>query len=849
MLRATLEGLAAHRLRLAATAVAVVLGVGFVSGTFVLTDTLRSAFDDLFAQTTASIDVAVRGTQEFAGHGVGERRRVAPELLDVVRAVDGVEAVAPDVSGFAQLIGDDGEPIGAAHTPGLGTIAPVDERLNDAEIRGEGRFPEVAGEVAVDAGTAAAAGIEVGDDVSLVAGGPIEQATVTALIGFGDADSLAGASLVMFDVDTALERFGREGYERIDVLAAGGVDEVALAERVEDAVGADYEVLTGEQLAEATSSEVGTFLGFFTTALLVFAGVSVFVGAFLIANTFTIIVAQRTRELALLRAVGASRRQILTSVLGEAAVVGLVGSLLGLGAGFVVALGLRGLLDVFGIDLPANDLVFAPRTAAVGVLTGLGVTVVAAVAPAVRSTRVPPVAALQAVAAPPAPRFGPGRYVAATLFLLGGTGMLAWGLFGGAGLQETATGAVLTMLGAALLAPMITRPVVRLLGAPVAAVAGLRGHLARENALRSPRRTAATASALMIGLAVVTFVMVLGASVTSSAEAALDGAFRSELVVNPAQLGGPPGMSGAFPPELVASLEDLDEVAVAEPLRAGPMQLADGPVVFVAGFDSEVVDQVLTLEILDGTLRMGDGELLVSDDVAEREGWVPGDAVAVTFAATGAEELRIAGIFEGSQLDTDWAVDDSTFDRVMTSDGTTAVYLKLADGIAVEDARAAAGAIVGRYPTTRLQDLEELKAEIRSQINQLLGLLSGLLLMSIVIALFGILNTLGLSVYERTREIGLLRAVGATRGQVRSTIRWEAVLIAVLGALLGVGLGVAFGYVVVRALEDEGISVFAIPAGQLLLGVVLAGLAGVGAAILPARRAARTDILRALEAA
>ena len=845
MLRTVWKSILAHKMRLLSTTLSIVLGVAFIAGTYVLTDTMRAAFDDLFSSTTDGIDVAVRGEAEFTSAlAETDRPPVPPEALDALAAVDGVRAVSGEVGGFAVIIDDEGNPVGGQGPPTIGINAPADEELTNATLR-DGAFPTAADEVAIDAATAEAQELAVGDTVRIVVDGPVEAYTVAGIIGFGEVDNLAGATLTMFEPDRALELYGADGYTEIYAAAEDGVDVDQLVVDVRAALGDGLEVLTGDELAQSVTAEINEGLGFFTTALLVFAGVSLFVGAFLIANTFTIIVAQRTRELALLRTVGASRRQVVLSVLLEALAVGLLGSVVGLVLGLGVAQALQGALGAFGIDLPQGDTVFALRTIVVSFVVGVGVTMVAALAPAVRSTRVPPIAALQAVAAPPLRRDGIIRYVFGGLVFAVGVGILALGLFSGAGIAAVGAGAVVTLIGAALLSPLITTPIVALLGTPIAASRGVPGQLAKENALRSPRRTAATASALMIGLALVSFTMIMGASIQESAIVGIDQAFLAEYQVNPSSQGAPG--SSAVPTDTVDTLGALDEVAVATPLRFGEFLYDDG-VKFLGGVDPDTIDQVLSIDFLEGGWAALAGGLVVSEDTAESAGLALGDTLDVTFAASGAQQLTVEGIFDGANIDADWLIGEDTYTANFAGDGIASIYVKLADGVGVADARPALEQALEPFPTVQLQDLDEVKQSIADQIDQLLGLLTALLGLSIIIALFGIVNTLGLSVLERTRELGLLRAVGATRPQIRTMVRWESVLIAVLGAGLGLVVGSLFGWMVVQALSDLGISQFVVPGGRLSQAVVMAALAGVLAAIVPARKAARTDVLRAREA-
>ncbi|HUG84749.1 MAG TPA: ABC transporter permease [Euzebya sp.] len=841
-----LKSILAHKARLLSTTLSIVLGVAFIAGTYILTDTMQDAFQEVFSSTTEGIDIAVRGTAEFqSSFGETDRGLVSPEVLAEVQQLDGIQAASGEVTGLAIILDPDGEPIGGQGPPTLGVNGPIDESLTSATLR-DGSFPATDDEVAIDAATAGENGFVVGDTVRIVIDGPAQEFTLSGIVGFGEVDSLAGATLAMFEPTYATELYGQDGFSEVYATAEDGADVDSLITQVSETVGSDYEVLSGDELAQSVTADINAGLGFFTTALLVFAGVSLFVGAFLIANTFTIIVAQRTRELALLRAVGASRRQVVFSVLAEALTVGIVGSLVGLLLGVGVAQLLQAALNGFGIDLPQGDTIIATRTIVVSLVVGVLVTMAAALLPAIRSTRVSPVEAMQAVAAPPPRRQGVLRYVVGGLLFVGGVIVLGIGLFADGGIQVVGAGAALTLFGAASLSSLVTTPIVTALGAPIAATRGIPGQLAKENAIRAPRRTAATASALMIGLALVSFTFVMGASIERSAVVGIDEAFLSDFQVSPIAFGG--ALGAGFPFSAVGALDELDEVAVATPLQVGEFRF-DGTSGFLAGVEAERIDQALTLQFLEGDWAAVEaGGLLVSENVATNNQMEVGDEVELTFAATGAISIPVGAIFDGANVDASWLVDEAVFDANFREPSIQSAYVTLHDGVSVSDARPAVEAALEPYPTVQLQDLDEVKQSISDQINQLLGLLNALLALSVIIALFGIVNTLGLSVLERTRELGLLRAVGGSRSQVRTMIRWESVLIAVLGAALGLVIGVLFGWMVVTSLADLGISQFVVPGGRLAVSVLIAALAGVLAAIIPARRASRIDILRSLEA-
>ena len=841
--KATLKGLLAHKFRLAATALAIVLGVGFVAGTYVLTDTMNSAFKDLFKTVTQGTDVAIRTKATFGQNQNGDVRDPIPaSVLQQVKAVDGVRAADGTVQGFAQFVGKDGKPVTTGGAPTLGVSVSADPDLQGATTLRAGRLPSGPNEVAVDARTASKQGFKVGDQVKVLLQGGSRTFTVAGIVGFGEADNLAGATLAAFDTPTAQDVLNRKGnFDEIDVAGQPGVDAATLRDRIAAAVPAKYEVLTGADLAKQTADEISRGLNFFNYALLGFAGVALFVGAFLIFNTFAIIVAQRTRELALLRCLGASRRQVLTSVLTESAIVGVLASLVGLAFGLVIAIGLRALLKGFGIDLPSTGIQFLPRTIVVSLAVGILVTLVSAVLPALKATRVPPVAALQPETAFAPTRFRKRRIVFGLLITAAGVALLLAGLFQDEGnrLANIGAGAVIIFLGVAVLSPLIARPLAAVIGWPFARVFRLPGRLARENAMRNPRRTASTAAALMIGLALVAFVSILAASIKASATQVLDKSVAADYILT----------TQNFQPistQVVTRLQDRPEVSEVTGVRMGSFKL-NGAVKGLSGVDPQAYDQVVRTETTAGSLAdLAQGGVAVKDTVAEDQGWKLGDDVPMEFPRNGVQQEPIRAIYKDNNLNGDYLIGLGEYAKGYTDQQDQLVLVKAAPGVAPATAKAAIEGALQDFPNVQVQDQAAYKASTAKQIDQLLGLVSALLGLAILIALFGIVNTLALSIFERVRELGLLRAVGATRRQLRSMIRWEGVIIAVLGAVLGLVIGAFFGWTMVRALKGEGFTAFAVPGGQLVAYVVAAGLAGILAAVLPGRRAARIDVLRAI---
>ncbi len=844
MLKATLKGVLAHKIRLLLTALAVVLGVGFVAGTYVLTDTLNATFDNLFDEVTQGVDVSVRAESGFGDETslVTGRDTVPEDLVAVVTAVDGVKAADGSLAGYAQYVDKDGKAVTTGGAPTLGVNWTDVPELNPLRLR-DGRAPSGPSEVLMDAGTAKKYDFGVGDKVRLLFQGPPGDFTIVGVAGFGAADNLAGATLAVFDTPTTqrvLDKVGR--FDTIDAVGDGTLPPLDLRNRVQAALPDGFEALTGSQVADEQSSQIKDALGFFSTFLLVFAGISLFVGAFMILNTFSILVAQRTRELALLRALGASRAQVLTSVVGEAAIVGLVASAAGVGLGILVAMGLKALLGAFGVDLPGGGLVVKPRTVIISMVVGELVTLVAAVGPARRASKLPPMAALGGAGTE-----GGGslrrRTLAGALVLAAGVAALAGGLVGDGGISLVGLGAGLTFIGVALLMPLFAGPMARVLGRPlpwIFFVRGISAKLSRENALRNPRRTASTAAALTIGLGLVGCVAVLAASIVESGAAIIDKALAADYIVSTEQFT--PTISTA----VSERLSEQPELGAVTGLKTGEFKVEGSTTSLYAG-DPATLPQLLNVEMVTGDLAgLGPGEAIVEEKEAEDRGVAVGDILPVTFARTGDKELRVAGTYERNQLLGTYTVSTETYLANFSEQLDFVVLTKAAPGVSPAAARAAVDRVADDFPNVEVRDQVEFKAEQKRQINQALGLVSALLGLAVVIAFLGIVNTLALSVFERTRELGLLRAVGMARRQVRSMIRGESVIISVMGAIIGLAVGVLFGWALVADFSGEGLSELVIPVGQLITYVVVAGILGVIAALLPARRAARLDILQAI---
>jgi putative ABC transport system permease protein len=851
MLWTALQGVIAHRFRLFATALAVMLGVAFTAGTLVLTDTVTRTFDSLFADIYKGTDVVVRGQQQFEGpnNSGAQRPRVPASLLDTVRRVDGVKAVDGSVLGYARLVDKRGKAMGdpASGAPTLGYGWSHVTALNPFTLS-RGRAPEAADEVVIDAKSAKDGPFSLGDTATVLVQGPPQRVKVVGVARFGSTDSPGGASVVAFRTDVAQRLVAEPGkYDGIEAVAAGGVSQQELARRVSAVLPKGTEAVTGAAVTKENQDLVHKSLGFFTTFMLVFAVVALLVGAFMIFNTFSITVAQRTRENGLLRALGASRRQVLSAVLLEALVVGVMASVLGLGAGIAVASGLKALLAAVGLEIPAGGLVIGARTVIVSLVAGIGVTLFAALSPARKAGKVSPVAAMQAHIVGSTGYGSKQRVAVGVTVLLGGVAALFTGLFASIDqrLSVVGLGALLVFFGVSILGRTISLPLSRAIGAPLPRLRGVTGDLARENAMRNPKRTAASASALMIGVGLVGFITIFVASSKASVNAVIDRAFTGDLVVD-SGAGQGQGLDGGIDPAVAARLNALPEVSAAAGLRIGAAQV-DGKVVQLAAIDPATGFKIMDVKPLRG--READltaNAIAVHKDTAKDKHLKVGDTVPVRFRDTGVKQLRVALIYGEREPAGDWFLGKAAYEANFSNRLDWQVYVKKSPGTSLTQARAAVERVTAAYPGVKVLDQKEFGQSITKQFDQMLALVYALLALAILIALLGIGNTLALSIVERTRELGLLRAVGMTRRQLRSSVRWESVIIAVQGTLLGLLIGVFLGWALVRALKDQGIDVFRIPFGSLVVVVLLGGVAGVLAAVLPSRRAAKLQVLRAI---
>jgi putative ABC transport system permease protein len=834
MWKATIKSLLAHKLRLALTGLAIVLGVTFVSGTLVLTDTLSNTFNTLFGHVYQNVDFQVQAKPAFTGrNGATTSKPIPQSIAAKVSAVTGVAYAAGEVGGYAQFVAPDGKAVSSEAT--LGFSFDPNPKLSSLDLS-QGTAPTTPNEVVMDAGTAQKYHFSVGERVRVLLAGPPETFTISGIVRFGSADNLAGATIAAFDLPTAQRLFDDVGrYDAIDVLSKPGVDNAQLQRAIAKVLPPGVEVVTGKSVANQQTSEINGALSVFKTALLVFAFISLFVGAFTIFNTFSILVGQRTRELALLRILGASRRQLFRSVLIEALILGLVSSLVGLGLGVLAAVGLESLLKGFGITLPSGPLVFELRTVIAALVVGVGVTVVSAISPARRAVRIPPVAALSTHSSG-AVESSRRRIIVGTAFGVLGIAVLSIGLTKPA-IELVGVGAIAIFIGAGMLAPIIARPMSSVIGRPLAAMFGISGKLGRENSMRSPRRTAQTASALMVGLALVSTISVFAASLSKSATSSVDEAISADYIITSSGSG-----AGGFSNSVAAAAQHLPGVTAVSTVYSDQFEFRNSLSSLTAISPNSLAGTII-LRISSGTgaraLRAGD--LLIDTTTANSDHLAIGSVVAVKFAQTGSTTMRVGGIYKPNALLGSFLVSDSFYLSHFVSRLPVAVLVRTASGAGL-----ATAGLKAAYPNVLIQTRAQFEKAQQMSVNQLLGLVFVLLALAILIALIGIVNTLMLSVFERTHEIGLLRAVGMRRRQVRAMIRSEAVILSIFGAIIGIVIGTGLGVAFAASLKQQGITDIVVPYARLVIFLVIAALLGLGAASWPARRAAKLDVLDAI---
>jgi putative ABC transport system permease protein len=845
-----LKSLWARKVRALTTTFAVFIGVAFIAGSYVLTDTIFAAFDEIFSESLSGTSVVVTAENPVEQEN-GEVPTISAALLPRIQRTPGVKLAAGAIFTPGGFFDAKGEKIGNKFAPKFisSTLPGKLESLTYID----GHRPRGPTEASIDKAAADNSGLRLGEKIELIGQGSARKFELVGFTQLGSA-SFGGASIAQVALPVAQALTHKVGrFDQISVAAAAGVSPSALKRRIRAEMPPTVRVETGKESADRSSEEIRDNLGFLTTVLLVFGFIAVFVGSFLIFNTFSITVAQRVSEFGMLRTLGASRGQILRSVLVEAVAIGLLGALAGIAGGFVIALGLKALFKAIGIDLPTTGLVLESRTVIVSLLIGVVVTFVSSLVPALRSTRVPPIAALHAFAPKPSRRRRIVYAALSILLTLAGLALVLAGLFGdadaGAAAGLMGAGAVVIVLGVSFFSPYLVPPLAAVAGWPLERARRLTGRLARENAQRNPSRTAVTAAALMIGLALVTFVTVFAAGLKSSVASIVDENFAGGLIIQNTDGFSP------IPNGTAVAARKVPGVKTVATVRSAEAKLIEGA---IAGAGARVtaptldIEEALKIEWKQGgpeALRhLGDDQAVISDDFASSHGLEVGDRFSLLTQTSRHPNFEVAGVFDaklgvfGSVLVTqptlarDFGQTQDTIDFVKTAPGADPAQVQAILGKGVE----------ALFPTAEVLNQQELKENREDQIQSLVSLFYALLGLAILVSLFGLANTLALSIHERTRELGMVRAIGMSRRQVRTMVRYEAVITALIGAILGMALGIVFAALIAQPLKDEGFTL-SYPIGSLIILLVFAALAGVVAAIPPARRASRLNVLESLQ--
>jgi putative ABC transport system permease protein len=832
--------------RLIAISIAILAGVSFVVGSFVLADSLRKTFDDLFTQISQNIDLRVRSSVAFGEEDFQLQRDPIPdEVDDAILALDEVVTTEPVLSRYAQLVGPDGEAVGTQGAPTLGIAWTGNQELSGLLIKGEGRPPSGMDEVAIDKATADREGFELGDRIEVITDTGTYSFTITAFVGLGDSDGFAGATVAAWDVETAQQVTGAVGQlDGVDIELAEGVDIDAATARIEEVIPDGAEVVTREVILEESKRGFNAIISLFGNGLLGFAFVTAFVSAFLINNVFQITIGQRLRELAMMRAIGARGGQVRRLIYVEAAIMSFVATVLGIGGGVLVARGLVAVFNSAGAGFPDTATVLQPRTVVFAFLVGMGITLLSVMVPARRAAKIPPVAAMR-------PELGfealsAKRLIAGSAVTIVGVVLFLLGLFARPGgtvgmLLLAGGGALLLFVGVASVSSTVARPVTRLLGWPVAKLFKTPGMLARENAGRSPRRTSASAAALMIGVALVSAATVFASSLRATFTEILERSVKADYIVTDESFQG-------LPPTVAATLAEVPEVSAVTAVR-GAIALVDGDQKAVGAVNPLAFEQLVDIDLREGDFQaMEDGGLMVHTDPAEDLDLQIGDAVEMTFQNGTVIELPVAGIYGDASLAGNWLISLATLEEASPTSTSRDFFVaaKLADGVTAEQGDAAVRAALEGFPQAKVETNAEFRESQESQIDQLLIVITVLLAFSIIIAVLGISITLALGVFERTREIGLMRAVGMNKRQTRRTVRWEAVIVSTFGAIVGIVVGTLIGIALSLAVPDTIIDRLAFSPGivfGILVGAVIAGLV---AALYPSYKASNMNVLEAI---
>ncbi|WP_171108356.1 MULTISPECIES: ABC transporter permease [unclassified Streptomyces] len=840
MFRTALRNVLAHKARLLMTVLAVMLGVAFVSGTLVFTNTISDALQKSSAKGFGHVDVAVttEGRQD-TGDTLGKAPELTRALLDEAAKVPGAADAIGVVTGFTAMADKDGKLLGNGfQSQGGNYWGDKDPRY--PLVRGTA--PQGPDEILVDSATAKRAGYEVGDTVRLSIDGPVLTPKITGIFTTDDGNVAAGGSLTLFDTATAQRLFGKAGtYDQIDVTAKAGVSQTALKAELDKALPEDVvETTTAQELADDQAEMIASSMSGLKQGLLVFAGIALFVGTFIIANTFTMLVAQRTKELALMRAVGASRRQVTRSVLIEAFVVGAVAAVTGLIAGVGIGAGLRSLMGALDATVPDGPLVISPGTIGAALAVGILVTMLAAWLPGRRAAKIPPVAAMSSVHAQATVKSLVLRNTIGALFSAAGVAVIlaATTMDGSDGQAPMGLGAVLLIIGVFVLTPLLSRPLIAA-AAPVLRIFGVSGKLARQNSVRNPRRTAATASALMIGLTLITGMTVMAGSLQKSIDKMASAAIRADYVVSMA--------NGNFlSPDVDKKLQQTEGVTATSPLRNAPARIG-GETEYVTGVTGSAIGQLTDLKVDSGTFEVGGTDVVVDAETATSHGWKAGSTFGASFEDGKKQQFTVAGVYEGNDMIRGIMLDNATLTPHLSDPTDMRVMVKTSDG-ASDATKDRLEKALGANPGIKVQDRKDISNEIASMFTLMLNMLYGLLAMAVIVAVLGVINTLAMSVFERSQEIGMLRAIGLDRKGIKRMVRLESLVISLFGGVLGIGLGGFFGWAAGELLATKTPTYeLVLPWARMAVFLLLAATVGVLAALWPARRAARLNMLTAIK--
>ncbi|MDX2291067.1 MULTISPECIES: ABC transporter permease [Streptomyces] len=842
MFRTALRNVLAHKARLLMTVLAVMLGVAFVSGTLVFTDTLSQAFRGQSAKSydDVAVAVALRPDPEEAAKNPG----LSQATVDKVAKLDGVTGVRPRVDGFAGVPDAKGKLIGSGWSNKGTNFAPGPDGKDPALSFTTGNGPAAADQIALDKETADKGGYQVGERVRVATNGPVKEYTLSGVFTTEDGAVNAGGSLVVFDAPVAQKLYLKPGYySDLNVSAAKGTDAGKLRDEILKVVPTAATAQTGQALADEQAREIESGLGNLKWMLLAFAGIALFVGIFLIANTFTMLVAQRTKELALMRAVGASRKQITRSVLAEAGVVGLVASAVGYVLGIGLAVGLRSGMAAFELKVPDGELVLGatPVLASFGV--GVVITVLAAWLPGRRAAKIPPVAAMNSVHATPNTKSLVVRNAIGAAVTAIGAVLIVLGAYTGGeeGRLIIAGGALAALVGVIILIPFLSRPVIALIRPFFVKVFGISGKLAGLNAVRNPRRTGATASALAIGLTLVTGLTVIGVSAGQALDKMTVDNIKADYMVTMASGDG-------LSQEALTALEKAPGVTAVSPQQAGAFEIK-GTYTSASGVTPGTIEKVLKVDVVNGSLAgLADGQIAVAEKTADKRGLKVGATVPVEYLDKKKGELRIAAVYKDSEFLSPVLVDTKILDAHDPQKYIPQIFVST-DGGPSDAREQALIKAMGDNPAISVMDEKDIRDAFGGSINLMLNIMYGLLAMALIIAVLGVVNTLAMSVFERQQEIGMIRAIGLDRRRVKRMVRLEAVVISVFGAIVGIGLGTFLAWAIGKTFESSlpGYGLV-VPWDRVGIFLVLAGLVGVLASLWPARSAARLNMLTAIKA-